>query len=87
MFFARICTEPSSTRVRKNIRSKSTAKEVKAVRQFFDDLSNKLNIQKLEDWNHVTVEDIYRTGANGSFLQRNYKGSLSQGKCLEIFTV
>jgi hypothetical protein len=50
---------------------------------FFDRLASKLNIQKLEDWNIVTLSQVVEEG--GSFVTYHYNSSVKQGKeCLTM---
>jgi hypothetical protein len=52
--------------------------DIQNQRSFFDQLAIKLNIQKPEDWYHVTTQLVVDEG--GSFVTTLYKGSLAEGK-------
>jgi hypothetical protein len=52
-------------------------KDRKNQRAFFDQLAVKLNIQRPEDWNHVTFTTVFNEG--GHFIGRYYNNSVKQG--------
>jgi hypothetical protein len=53
-------------------------KDIKNQKIFLDNLANKLNITKPEDWYSVKVETVLREG--GYFVLSYYQGSLTRGK-------
>eukprot|EP01027_Heterolobosea_sp_BB2_P012233 GEZU01017744.1.p1 GENE.GEZU01017744.1~~GEZU01017744.1.p1 ORF type:complete len:473 (-),score=59.32 GEZU01017744.1:360-1778(-) len=56
--------------------SKKQWKDVKAHRQFFDEISKRLNITQFEDWYRVRLKDVYALGG-ASLLKNYYSSSLS----------
>jgi hypothetical protein len=52
-------------------------KDIKNQKAFFDKLAIKWNIQKPNDWNHVTWSMVIKEG--GSFIINYYHGSLKRG--------
>jgi hypothetical protein len=52
-------------------------KDIKNQKAFFDQLAVKLNIQKTEDWNKVTLRMILKEG--GSFITTYYNNSPQKG--------
>jgi hypothetical protein len=50
-------------------------------KKFFDQLAVKLNIQKKDDWNNVTIEMVLKEG--GSFIRTYYGSSLQRGTSLK----
>ena len=57
-------------------------KDKNKQREFFDELSKTLNIQKPEDWYSVPIKTVLEKG--GSFIKNNYNGSIIQGKLKKI---
>jgi hypothetical protein len=54
--------------------------DIENQREFFDELAEKLNIQKPEDWYSVRVDTVRQHG--GSFLVNQYNNSLIRGKVI-----
>jgi hypothetical protein len=46
-------------------------------KKFFDELAIKWNIQKINDWNNVEAQMVFKEG--GYFINSYYNGSLQQG--------
>jgi hypothetical protein len=58
-------------------------KDIKNQRTFFDNAAKLLNIQKQEDWNSISLQDLSAIG--GSFIQKYYNGSIADGTLLFYF--
>jgi hypothetical protein len=69
-----LAKESSSTL---HIFPKKELSKVRDHRQFFDNLANKWNITKIEEWNKAPLEEIIKNG--GDFIRSRYNGSLLLG--------
>jgi hypothetical protein len=58
-------------------------KDKQNQKAFFDQLTAKWNIRKLEDWNNVTKEMVLKEKGS-SFITRYYEDSLQKGTYMVI---
>jgi hypothetical protein len=60
-----------------SLKRKGYWRDAKNRRLFFDQLANKLNLKRPEDWYRVTSHTVVKEG--GHFIKTYYNGSVVQG--------